>query len=69
MYLDISGGWIAGGFKEGAGREQREVVGNVNDDTDKELLKQVGNAMHTGLGEFNAVGHDEEVLVEVVNVI
>ena len=32
MYLDISGGWIAGGFKEGAGREQREVVGNVNDD-------------------------------------
>ena len=49
--------------------EQREVVGNVNDDTDKELLKQVGNAMHTGLGEFNAVGHDEEVLVEVVNVI
>ena len=49
--------------------EQREVGGNVNDDTDKELLKQVGNAMHTGLGEFNAVGHDEEVLVEVVNVI
>ena len=32
VYLDISGGWIAGGFKEGAGREQREVVGNVNDD-------------------------------------
>ena len=49
--------------------EQREVVGNVNDDTDKELLKQVGNAMHTGLGESNAVGHDEEVFVEVVNVI
>ena len=32
VYLDISGGWIAGCFKEGAGREHREVVGNVNDD-------------------------------------
>ena len=41
--------------------EQREVVGNVNDDMGEELLKQVGNAMHTVLGEFNAVGHDEEV--------
>ena len=41
--------------------EQREVVGNMEDDTDEELLKQVGNAMHTVLVEFNAVGHDEEV--------
>ena len=40
--------------------EQREVIGNVDDGTDKELLKlkQVGNVMHTVLGEFNAVGHD-----------
>ena len=45
--------------------EQREVVGNVNDDMGEELLKQVGNAMHTVLGEFNAVGHDEEVSGEV----
>ena len=38
--------------------EQREVIGNVDDGTDEEQLKQVGNVMHTVLGEFNAVGHD-----------
>jgi hypothetical protein len=38
--------------------EQREVIGNVDDGTDEELLKQVGNVIHTVLGEFNAVGHD-----------
>ena len=26
--------------------QQREVVGNVEDDTDEELLKQVGNAIY-----------------------
>ena len=39
--------------------------GNVNDETDKELLKQVDNVMHTVLSGFNAVGHDEEVSGEV----
>ena len=34
-------------------------------DMGEELLKQVGNAMHSVLGEFNAVGHDEEVSGEV----
>ena len=33
----------------------------LDHDMGEELLKQVGNAMHTVLGEFNAVGHDEEV--------
>ena len=31
----------------------REVVGNVEDDTDKELLKQVGNSIYAVLDEFN----------------
>ena len=29
--------------------QQREVVGNVEDDTDEELLKQVGNAIYAVL--------------------
>ena len=32
--------------------EQREIVGNMNDDTDEKLLNQVGNAMHIVLNEF-----------------
>ena len=30
----------------------------LDHDMGEELLKQVGNAMHTVLGEFNAVGRD-----------
>ena len=30
----------------------------MDEGADEELLKQVGNVMHTVLGEFNAVGHD-----------
>ena len=44
-----------------------EVERRKKEDNDQTMM--VCNAMHTGLGEFNAVGHDEEVLVEVVNVI
>ena len=32
--------------------QQREVVGKVEDDTDEELLKQVGNAIYAVLDEF-----------------
>jgi hypothetical protein len=39
------------------------VVGNLDDDTDEELLKQ------TALGKFNAIGYDEKVLGGVGNVI
>ena len=35
--------------------QQREVVGNVEDDTDEELLKQVGNAIYAVLDEFNSM--------------
>ena len=35
--------------------EQREVLGEMDEGADEELLKQVGNVMHTVLGEFNAV--------------
>ena len=35
--------------------QQREVVGNVADDTDEKLLKQVGNAIYAVLDEFNSM--------------
>ena len=35
--------------------QQREVVGNVEDDTDEELLKQVGNVIYAVLDEFNSM--------------
>ena len=35
--------------------QQREVVGNVEDDTDEELLKQVGSAIYAVLDEFNSM--------------
>ena len=38
--------------------QQREVVGNVEDDTDEELLKHVANAIYAVLDEFNAAGSD-----------
>ena len=35
--------------------QQREVVGNVEDDTDEKLLKQVGNGIYAVLDEFNSM--------------
>ena len=35
--------------------QQREVVGNVEDNTDEELLKQVGNAIYAVLDELNSM--------------
>ena len=35
--------------------EQREGVCNVEDDTNEELLKQVGSAIYAVLDEFNSI--------------
>ena len=47
--------------------QQREVVGNVEDDTDEELLKQVGNAIYAVLNGFNSFGSDGSIALPVLS--